>query len=359
MKPSSQRLAYLDWVRGLAAVVMLQGHVFDSFLRNDLRAGGPFTMSQFAGGMPPAVFLFLLGVTYAFLMDSQERKRISAGERWRVCVQRSGYLFAVAFLFRLQLWVFSAGQSPASDLLRVDVLNCMGLSLLVLSAMSFFRTAERIRFCAILGVAIAAASPVVSGLGHAGLPVLLRNYLLPDHLFFGLFPWAAYVAFGMSVGSILRVTSQDDLPAVMQWFGWGGLAMAFAAWTISGMGPSIYSNSDFWLNSPALVFIKVGVVLMLIAFAWLWNLQRRPESFSWVRQFGVASLLVYWVHVELIYGRWLGAIKGFLNLPQTVLAAVLTILLMLGVSFLRTNWSDVMGWFSGSEPARHRAAGGD
>ena len=49
MKPASQRLPYLDWVRGFAALVMLQGHVFHSFLRDDLREGGPYVMSQFAG----------------------------------------------------------------------------------------------------------------------------------------------------------------------------------------------------------------------------------------------------------------------------------------------------------------------
>ena len=81
MKPPSQRLLYLDWLRGIAAITMLQGHVFHSFLRNDLRTGGPYQMSQFAGGMPPAIFLFLLGVTFAFLMDSQERKGVRAGRR--------------------------------------------------------------------------------------------------------------------------------------------------------------------------------------------------------------------------------------------------------------------------------------
>src|ERR1041385_6596325 len=99
MKPASERLLYLDWVRGLAAIVMLQGHVFQSFLRNDLREAGPYVMSQFAGGMPPAVFLFLLGVTFAFLMDSQEKKQIAAGARWKSAIKRSGYLFAAAFAF--------------------------------------------------------------------------------------------------------------------------------------------------------------------------------------------------------------------------------------------------------------------
>src|ERR1700749_886865 len=96
MKPASQRLLYLDWVRGVAAVIMLQGHVFQSFTRNDLRGGGPYVISQFLGGMPPAVFLFLLGVTFAFLMDSQEKKGIDAAGRWRAAVRRAGYLFAGA-----------------------------------------------------------------------------------------------------------------------------------------------------------------------------------------------------------------------------------------------------------------------
>src|SRR5258708_13100738 len=68
MKPPSQRMPWLDWVRGAAAITMLQGHVFDSFLRKDLRGVGPFMFSQFAGGMPPAIFLFLLAMPYPFLM---------------------------------------------------------------------------------------------------------------------------------------------------------------------------------------------------------------------------------------------------------------------------------------------------
>lgn len=175
MKPPSQRLLYLDWVRGMAALVMLNGHVFNSFTRNDLREGGPYVMSQFVGGMPPAVFLFLLGVTFAFLMDSQERKGVSAFGRWMASMKRSGYIFAAAFAFRLQLWLFAGGQSPWTDLLRVDILNCMGLALLVLGVMAIFRTQERIRLCAVLGIAIASASPLVSKLDWSGVPEVIRH----------------------------------------------------------------------------------------------------------------------------------------------------------------------------------------
>jgi uncharacterized membrane protein len=359
MKPAAQRLPYLDWVRGVAAVVMLQGHVFQSFLRNDLREGGAYLISQFAGGMPPAIFLFLLGVTFAFLMDSQQKKGIGAAGRWRASLKRSGYLFAVAFAFRLQLWAFSIDKSPWTDLFRVDVLNCMGLALLVLSAMSVFRTEERVRLCAILGVAIAAASPLISGLDWSGVPAVLRNYLIPDRAFFGFFPWAAFVAFGMSAGSILRLLRPEDVASAMQWFGWGGLSLAFGAYSISNMSLSIYSNSDFWLNSPALILIKLGAILIFIAFAWLWNLRTSTQDWSWIRQFGFTSLLVYWVHVELIYGRWFGVLKEQLTVGQTIFATVLTILLMLGLSLIRTNWAQVRSYFSSAGAAVDRRVSGD
>jgi uncharacterized membrane protein len=357
MKPASQRLLYLDWLRGIAAVTMLQGHVFHSFLRNDLRTGGPYLMSQFAGGMPPAVFLFLLGVTFAFLMDSQERKGVPPSGCLMAAVRRSGYLFAAAFAFRLQLWIVSFDKSPWTDIFRVDILNSMGLALLALSVMAVFRTVERIRLCAILGVAIAAASPVISALDVSGVPEIVRNYFIPDHQFFSFFPWAAFVAFGMSMGSILRRLKPEDVAPTMQWLGWGGVALAFAAYSISNMSLSIYTNSDFWLNSPALIFIKLGAVLIMVAFSWVWNLQMTAQQWSWVRQFGMTSLLVYWVHIELVYGRWLGYFKENLTLGETTVMAVAVVLAMLGLSLLRTNWVAVRAWFGSLSPAPRRVSG--
>ena len=75
VKASSYRLQYLDWVRGLGALIMLNGHVWHSFLKPELKTSGVYTLTQFIGGMPPALFLFLTGVTLAFLMDSTERLR--------------------------------------------------------------------------------------------------------------------------------------------------------------------------------------------------------------------------------------------------------------------------------------------
>ena len=357
---SQNRLLYLDWVRGLAAIVMLQGHVFDSFLKADLRTGGPFLFSQFLGGMPPAIFLFLTGVTLAFLMDGQERKMVSPARRVWISLRRAAYLFGIAFLFRIQLWAFSQPRNPwAADIFKVDILNSMGFGIAVMSLMALFRTAERIRLCAILGVGTAFAAPLLSQVDWSSVAPVLRDYLAPSRASFGFFPWAAFLAFGMSAGSLLRKLREDEVAQAMQWMALGGLIVAFGGYAVSNMSYSVYPNSDFWLDNPCLIFIKLGVILIVLPFAYLWTrqwgAQPSTQNWSWVRQFGVTSLLVYWVHIELVYGRWFGFFNQTLTLEQTLLAAFCVILLMLGLALLRTNlksWRTLARWFQAAEPRR-------
>lgn len=334
------RLAFLDWTRGLAATIMLQGHVFHSFLRTDLRTGDAFVLSQFVGGLPPAIFLFLTGVTLAFLMDSCERKGMSAFQRVKASLIRARYLFLLAIGFRVQLWLFAYPQSHWSSLFRVDILNCMALSIGLIAVMAVFTTFDRIRLAAVLGVAIAGISPLVSALaGDAGIHPYLGQYFVPDFNAFGFFPWAAYLAFGVSAGSILRVVSKADFVKVMPWAAWFGVVLVVAGQYFGNIPYSLYPASDFWLNSPALVFIKIGVILLLLSFAFLWN-QYVSVGWSWVRQLGMASLVVYWVHTEIVYGRWLGGLKESLTVPQTAGMAAIVIASMVGLAYAKTHWRE-------------------
>ncbi len=336
---TANRLLYLDWVRGLAAVTMLQGHVFNSFLKTDLRNGGPYSFSQFLGGMPPAVFLFLTGVTFAFLMDSQERKGAGGGARWAAALRRSGYLFMAAFLFRLQLWVFalyfSPGSSPWTDLFRVDILNSMGFALGVLAVLAVFNRTDRIRVSAVVGLWIASLAPLVSQLDLSGWPSIVRDYLAPSNQFFGFFPWASFVAFGLTFGSLLRGLKPQQLNQTMQWVAIAGILLALGS---NSIPVSFYGGGvDFWLNSPVLVLIKLGVILVLVTFAYIWTLQPAAQTWSWVRTLGTNSLLVYWVHIELVYGHWLGFWKENLSVPQTSMLAIGVVVLMVILCVVRAH----------------------
>src|SRR5579864_2905761 len=352
------RLTFLDWSRGLAVVIMLQGHVFHSFNRTDLRNDGPFMLSQFMGGLGPAIFLVLTGITLAFLMDRRERQDLGPLARWGSALRRAAYLFSLAFLFRLQLWLFAFPQSPWPALFKVDILNCMGLAIGLMSVMAIFTTAERVRLCAGLGIAIATAAPLVSAIDWSWLPAGVSAYFVPSYQYFAFFPWASFIAFGISIGSLLRTARADQMNRLMQWGTLVGLALILGGQYFSNMPYSLYPKSEYWLDSPGLVVIKLGVVMVLIAFAFLWTEYAVGDSWSWLRQLGTTSLLVYWVHIELVYGRWFGAWKESLgNLECGIYAAIL-IAVMLGLSVLRSRWdaqrfmTAVAPRFSYSNPRR-------
>ncbi len=342
---SGSRLTFLDWSRGLAVVIMLQGHVFHSFSRQDLRNDGPFVLSQFFGGMGPAVFLVLTGITLAFLMDGREKQGLGAMARWRASLRRAGYLFSLAILFRIQLWLFAYPQSSWTNLLKVDILNCMGFAMALMSIMAIFTTAERVRLCAVLGMLIAAASPLVSSMNWTWLPQELAAYIVPSTQYFAFFPWAAFIAFGISIGSVLRLVEPAHTNRMMQWGCLLGLALIAGGQYFSNLPYSIYQKSDFWLDSPGLIVIKLGAVILILAFAFVWSEFAVGSAWSWVRQLGTTSLLVYWVHIELVYGRWFGSWKESMNNIECAFAAVGVIALMLGLSVLRTNWPGVRAAF--------------
>lgn len=356
--PQKKRLPYLDWARGFAAVIMLQGHVFHSFTSTELRSGPAYVLSQFIGGFVPALFLFLTGVTLGFMMVSRERKGEAPSRRVWYAVKRGAYLLGLAFLFRLQLWIFAWPGSPWTDLFKVDILNLMGTGIIVMSVMAVFSTAERVRLCGILGMAIAFVSPFVSQLDWSHTPALLKHYIAPDYNYFSFFPWASFLAFGISGGSLLRLTKSEDMNRLMQWAVLLGLVLITASSYFSQFPYSLYSQSEYWLNSPWLQFNKLGVILFTMAFAYLWTTYA-TRGWSWVQQFGMTSLLVYWVHIELVYGRWFGVFHTKLNVTQTVAVAVVVTLLMLGLSVLRTNWKNwktMMPW-SGFRISFERASG--
>ncbi len=362
---SGKRLSFLDWTRGCAIVIMLQGHVFHSFAHKDLRSDSPYVLSQFFGGLTPAVFLFVTGVTLAFLMDSQSRKEPTAWRRVLAAIYRARYLILIGLAFRLQQWLTAFGQSDWQNVFKVDILNCMAASVVVLAPLALVDTRERLRFGALAGLAIACASPFISLLGFTWLHPFIRNYFVPNPNCFPIFPWGAFLAFGLSCGSGLRLVKEEDLSRVMQWAALGGIVLVLGARFAADLPFSLYPQSDFWLNSPALIFIKTGVILLIACWAFLLNNYLNPNGWSFVRQLGTTSLLVYWVHTELVYGRWLGAFKENLSIPQTVLMAFFVIALMVLLSVARTGWKGFPGvlpvarewWASVRQPLPQPATG--
>ena len=80
--------------------------------------------------------------------------------------------------------------------------------------------------------------------------------------------------------------------------------------------------------------VKVGIVLLTMAAAYVFD---KLPGRGPIRQLGRTSLLVYWVHLEIIYGDHVvpGA-RGNLPLGQAVVAVAILMLAMLALSYART-----------------------
>src|SRR5580698_9879681 len=98
-------------MRGLALVIMIQVHVFNSFARMDVRNSGVYAMAVFIGGMAGPLFLFMAGMTFAFQMDRLEHKEPRALPRWQACLRRAAYVWGIAYLIRLTDWAGSWGHA--------------------------------------------------------------------------------------------------------------------------------------------------------------------------------------------------------------------------------------------------------
>ena len=343
-------MPFLDWTRGIAVLIMIQCHVFNAFTRIDLRQDGSYVLSQFVGGMAAPLFLLLAGLTLAFQMDSQDRRRASPGRRYVTALRRAGYVLAIAYLFRFSNWVFTMPLPTWRTMLRVDILNCMGFAMAVLAVSAIWPAALRARLTAAAGFAIAGLSPVMNAFDWSGMPAVVHDYLVPSHLGFAFFPCAAYVAFGLSAGTILKRLAAERLERTMQWALLTGLAMIAAGQYFSTIPYSIYPKSNFWTDSPALVIIRVGLILAILAAAFLWTEYGAGPGWSWVQTLGKTSLMVYWVHVVLVYGRLFEPWKKLLPIAAATAVTVGVTLLMLVLSIARLRWK------RSANPARRASA---
>ena len=329
-------------MRGLAVVIMIQCHVFNSLTRMDVRDGGPYVFSQFIGGMAAPLFLFMAGMTMAFQMDSLERRETVASRRWLISMRHAGYILGIAFLFRFTNWAASFPNAQTSELTKVDILNCMGLAMVVFSVASLFGHTGRLRFAVAGAALIAGLAPLVANLDWGSTPSLVREYLAAGTNSgrgrFAFFPCAAYLGFGIAAGATVRRAAAERMERVMQWSVLIGFTLVFVAQYFSNIPYSIYPKSNFWSDSPALIFIRTGISLLLLAGSYLWTEFAAGPRWSWMQCVGKNSLMVYWVHVMLVYGTWVNPIKRKLSVPLAALATVIVILMMIALSALWLRW---------------------
>src|SRR5690349_14414364 len=123
MNAPASRRAYLDVLRGVAVLIMIEAHVIDAWTRVADRRSRAFGESLILGGFGAPLFLFLAGVGVVMSAGSKARRSGDPAAASLAVQKRGLQIFALAFLFRLQSYVLGGFTAPAWTMLKVDILN--------------------------------------------------------------------------------------------------------------------------------------------------------------------------------------------------------------------------------------------
>ena len=158
--PGPGRKAYLDWLRGIAVIVMVAAHVTDAWTRDDDRDRTLYGYTVIIFGLASTWFLFLAGLTLS-LAASNRAASVGHTAAASIARWRALQIFALAFLFRLQSQLL--GWGPLVNFLKVDILNVMGVAMLAAAALWGLSSNRivRIALFAIATAAIAMTTPLV------------------------------------------------------------------------------------------------------------------------------------------------------------------------------------------------------
>jgi len=353
----TSRLAYIDWMRGLACLLMFQTHCYDSWLSPQARQTSFFAGSQLLGTFPAPLFLFLTGISFALVTDRLWSKDVPPAITARTTILRGAEIFALGLLFRLQEFILGWGWAPVTDLARVDVLNTIGLSMMLMGIVCWMaavtpsskkRVGRVIAIAVTTALAITLLTPMLWTVWRPrGLPWPIESYFDGVHIFgvpqpglFPIFPWTAFAFAGLAIGFWLRSEgAQAHESRSFAITAAAGCGLAALGYLLDAHAPSIYPVYDFWHTSPNFFLIRCGFLLFILSSAYAWcRWGAATIGFSPALLLGRASLLVYWVHIELVYGRLSILHKRRETVPMATVGLLVVVLAMLGLAWLRVNW---------------------
>src|SRR5207245_254122 len=221
-----------------------------------------------------------------------------------------------------QEFVLGYPRAPWTDLLRVDVLNILGLSMMLMGVLCWLTSDSdvamaRIRtlVAALFAAAIVAlvTPPLWTTHRPKFLPWPLESYINGVHIFkepqpwlFPLFPWSAFAFAGLAVGFFLFsdfARRREGLAFAA--LGGAGIATCYLSILFDSSPVQLYAVYDYWHSNPNFLLLRCGILLMILflVYAWCrWGLAQK--GFSPIIQLGNTSLLVYCVHIEFVYERF-------------------------------------------------------
>ena len=207
MKPQvSSRIYHIDALRGVAILMMLQGHFIYTLMQNEVRVGAIYDFWKFCRGLTAPVFFTTSGVILVYLL-LRKPEVIYRKLRIKKAFWRGLELIMWGYLLRFNLWTFLAHGKQYKEFWRIDVLQCIGVGLILITLIYFLVSklpdySFRI-VLPLLAIAVFIFHPWYFVYDYSEWPPAIRNYFTREYgSVFKLLPFLGYVLLRAFLGSL-------------------------------------------------------------------------------------------------------------------------------------------------------------
>lgn len=284
-----RRETWIDAVRGLAVLGMLEAHVMGQLLAPLYREGEAYHWLLFLNGLVAPAFLWIAGYVHGLGWQRRRlRENASSPSRppawpWRSLRRLMG-IGALGFFLHFP-W---AGMAEGWQAFWApDVLACLAASLLLVIGIEHFAFTSRARAIA-LGLATVVA--IVAG----AFPPWAIGWWPIDAWFdrsgvalFPLIPWCAFVFLGSVMGQLDGTAASRP----HRFWSWLGIGVLLAA---------VPQAAEFDKAHPAFFGQRFGWLLVLLASGRALALRIPPPR--WLLFVGRESLFIYVTHLLILFG---------------------------------------------------------
>ena len=299
------RLIFVDLMRGLAMIVMIEVHVVNSLMNPVLRNGTWFYFVNFINGMVAPSFIFISG--FAFMLASQSKLtefRTLKYAFWKqlgriILIWFLGYLLHIPF-FSINKCKNIATREHWMNFLSIDVLQCIAFGLLLIFILRLAVKSDKIFISIIFFLGFSAVIPAAKIYTinfEQYLPLFMAMYITPIYnTNFPLFPWFGFMAAGcLTAWFFLQSGKKGSEPLFMKRLLISGIILAIIAI------PLIFIIGIKDVRPDMLFFAgRLGVVFTILAVSYYycsWRETITPIILYPSRE----SLAVYFMHLQVIY----------------------------------------------------------
>src|SRR4029077_12165144 len=160
---------------------------------------------------------------------------------------------------------------------------------------------------------------------------------------FPLFPWTAFAFAGLAAGFLLfSEWATEHLAKATALFGAAGLVLFWLSSWFDARPVQLYAVYDYWHTSPNFFLARLGILLMILGVVYAWCAIKPGKLWSPVQQLGTTSLLVYWAHIEFVYGRFTILRPRSISIPLATYGLAVITLAMLALSLVRIHWKSIV-----------------